>query len=151
MAGTEAATATTIAGSEEPNHWRLAVSPYTHHWRYNAEHRPVWALAVERQRPDGWMLGASYFKNSFGQPSGFLYVGRKYDGMLGVAPLFAQWSGGLMYGYRGKYQAKVPLNLGGFSPAFLLAAGWQLNRRWATQLNLLGDAAVMWEMSFAWR
>lgn len=135
----------------EPNFWNLAVSPYSHHWRYSEEHRPVWAIAIERRRPDGWLAGASFFKNSFGQPSSYVYIGRSYPGMLGVAPLFAEWTGGLMYGYKGKYQTKVPLNFGGFSPGFLLSAGWQFNRRMSTQFNLLGDAAVMWQFNYAWR
>ncbi len=139
------------ASADEPNHWSLAVSPYTHHWRYSAEHRPVWAVAIERRRSDGWLAGASFFKNSFGQPSSYVYLGRKYDGMLGVAPLFAEWTGGLMYGYKGKYQTKVPLNVGGYSPGFLLSAGWQFDRQLSTQLNLLGDAAVMWQLNWAWR
>lgn len=137
--------------TDEPNHWRMAFSPYTHHWRYSAEHRPVWAIGIERARPDGWLLGASFFKNSFGQPSSYVYVGRKYEGLLGVAPLFAEWTGGLMYGYKGKYQTKVPLNVGGYSPGFLLSAGWQFDRRMSTQFNLLGDAAVMWQFNYAWR
>ena len=137
--------------NDEPNHWRIAFSPYTRHWRYNAEHRHVWAIAIERVLPDSWFVGTSFFKNSFGQPSNYVYVGRKHEGMLGVAPLFVAWSGGLMYGYTGKYQSKVPLNLGGYSPALLLSAGWQFDRRTSTQLNLLGDAAVMWQFNYAWR
>lgn len=151
LAGQGHAEDTARADADEPKHWRLAVSPYTHHWRYSAEHRPVWAIAIERQRSDGWLAGASFFKNSFGQPSSYLYIGRKYEDMLGLAPLFAEWTGGLMYGYRGKYQTKVPLNFGGYSPGFLVSAGWQFDRRMSTQLNLLGDAAVMWQFNYAWR
>ncbi|MDO9071757.1 MAG: hypothetical protein Q7U73_00695 [Rubrivivax sp.] len=147
----EGAPTLAASSSDEPNHWRLAVSPYTHHWRYNDQHRPVWAIAIERARPDGWLIGASFFKNSFGQPSSYVYIGRKHEGMPGVAPLFFEWTGGLMYGYKGEYQTKVPLNFGGFSPGFLLSAGWQFNRRMSTQLNLLGDAAVMWQFNYAWR
>jgi len=143
--------ANSAVDNDAPNHWRIAFSPYTRHWRYNAEHRYVWAIAIERVLPDGWFVGTSFFKNSFGQPSNYVYVGRKHEGMLGVAPLFVAWSGGLMYGYTGKYQSKVPLNLGGYSPALLLSAGWQFDRRTSTQLNLLGDAAVMWQFNYAWR
>lgn len=143
--------ADTAVEDDEPNHWRIALSPYTRHWRYSAEHRHVWAIAIERVRSDGWLAGASFFRNSFGQPSNYVYVGRKHEGMLGVAPLFVAWSGGLMYGYTGKYQSKVPLNFGGYSPGFLLSAGWQFDRRLSTQINLLGDAAVMWQLNYAWR
>lgn len=135
----------------EGNHWRLVASPYTHHFRFSAEHRPVWALGIERQRPDGWLAGASFFKNSFGQPSGYVYIGRRYEGLLLPAPMYLQWSGGIMYGYKGKYQTKVPLNFGGYSPGLLVSAGWQVDRHFSVQLNLLGDAAVMLQIGHAWR
>lgn len=67
--------------NDEPNHWRIALSPYTGHWRYNAEHRHVFAIAIERVLPDGWFVGTSFFKNSFGQPSNYVYVGRKHEGI----------------------------------------------------------------------
>ena len=60
-------------GSESwagPGYWRLFAVPYTaFHWRPSDEHKPVWAVGFERQRPDGWLAGASHFSNSFGQPS----------------------------------------------------------------------------------
>ena len=109
------------------------------------------AVLASGTRDDGWLAGASFFKSSFDQPSGYVYLNRKYEGLLQVAPLFAEWTGGLMYGYRGKYQPKVPLNFGGYSPGFLVSAGWQFDRRLSTQPNLLGDAAVMWQFNCAWR
>jgi hypothetical protein len=132
----------------EPGHWRLVASPYTHHFRYSAEHRPVWALGVERQRSDGWLGGATYFSNSFGQPSGYVYLGHRYDALLGVDPLFAQWSAGVMYGYKGKYQTKVPLNYNGYSPGLLVTAGWKFNQQTSVALHLLGDAAVMLQVAY---
>jgi ABC-type sugar transport system substrate-binding protein len=48
-----AAAASAVAAAEAQDEWRSAVAPFTYHWRYNAEHKPVWALGVERQRADG--------------------------------------------------------------------------------------------------
>jgi len=135
----------------DASHWRLLISPFTHHFRYSAEHRPVWALGVERQRDDGWLAGATYFRNSFGQPSGYVYMGHRYDRLMGVDPLFAQWSAGLLYGYKGKYQTKVPLNVNGYSPGVLLSAGWKFNEQQSVALHLLGDAAVMLQLSYDFR
>jgi len=135
----------------EPNHWRLVASPYTHHFRYSAEHRPVWALGIERQHEDGWLGGATYFSNSFGQPSGYLYLGRRHEDLFGIDPLFAQWSAGLMYGYKGKYQTKVPLNYNGYSPGVLVTAGWRFNEQQSVALHLLGDAAVMLQLAYDFR
>jgi hypothetical protein len=74
LAGTEAAaleSAPILSGHawREQAHWRVAVSPYTQHFRTSDEHQRVVALALERQRNDGWLAGGSHFTNSFGQPS----------------------------------------------------------------------------------
>ena len=146
-----AAHAADSLSNDEAGHWRLVVSPYTHHFRYSPEHRPVWALGVERQLDQKWLLGATYFSNSFGQPSGYLYTGHRYENLLGVQALFAQWSVGVLYGYKGKYQTKVPLNINGYSPGVLLTAGWRFNEQSSIALHLLGDAAVMLQLSWDFR
>lgn len=142
------------AASEPANggeQWRLLASPYTHHWRYSAEHKHVWALGFERQAVDESVLGASYFTNSFGQPSAYVYYGQRYKGFFGQPDLFAQWSVGMLYGYKGKFEDKVPLNYKGFSPGALLTGGWQFTREQALALHLLGDAGVMFEWSYRLR
>ena len=149
--GARAAAAAEDDAGPDANHWRLVVSPYTHHYRYSAEHRKVWAVGLERQQSNRWLLGLSYFQNSFGQPSGYVYVGRRIEGLFGVEPWFAQWSTGVLYGYTGKYKTKVPLNFHGFAPGALLSSGWQVNRAFSAQLNLLGDAGVMLQLSYALR
>lgn len=131
-----------------PGHWRLLVSPFSKHFRYSAEHKYVWALGAERQRDDGWLAGASYFTNSFGQPSAYGYVGKRWVGLLGEPQLFAQASAGVLYGYRGAYQTKVPLNYNGFSPGALVSLGWQFTEKAAVTAHLLGDAALM--LQFSW-
>ena len=138
-----------LTGWQEPGtHWRLAVAPYAPHFRYSPEHRDPWALAVERQRPDGWLAGASYFSNSFGQPSGYLYVGKRWVGWFGREDLYTQLSGGLLYGYRGKYQSKVPFNHNGYSPGALASAGWQITRQLSLTAHAYGDAGVMFQLGW---
>ena len=133
------------------SHFRLSLSPYTWHQNYNEEHKPVYAIASERQYDNGWLYGGSYFRNSFGQPSGFAYLGKRYSNVWQTQPLFLQWTAGLLYGYRGKFEDKVPLNHNGFSPGILLSAGWQLDERMSVQFNALGDAGLMFQMSYRWR
>jgi hypothetical protein len=133
------------------NHWRLALSPYTWHHNFSEEHQPVYAIASERQYDNGWLYGGSYFRNSFGQPSGYAYLGKRYDKVWSSKPLFLQWSAGLLYGYRGKFEDKVPFNHNGFSPGVLLSAGWQFNRQISVQVNTLGDAGLMFQLSYDWR
>ena len=132
----------------DPGGYRLMVSPYTGHFRPSPEHKPVYALGLERQRDDGRILGAAYFRNSFGQPSAYVYLGQHYDGIFGVPQWNAQWSAGLLYGYVGKYKNKVPLNVNGFSPGALVSTGWQFTKSTAVELHMLGDAAVMLQVSY---
>lgn len=135
-----------------PGHWRLVVSPYTLHWRPSDEHRRVWALGAERQRSDNWLAGASYFRNSFGQPSAYLYVGKRYPAVWAQQPqLFVQWSAGLLYGYRGAFKDKVPFNRNGFAPGAVVSVGWQFTKQFSAQANVLGTAALMLQLSIDFR
>jgi len=138
----------TAARIEVASHWRLTASPYTVHFNYSDEHRPVWAIGMELQRADRWLFGGSFFNNSFGQPSGYVYVGQRYEGLLDMPQLFWQWSAGMLYGYRGEFQDKVPLNYNGFSPGALLSLGWQFNRQFSSQINTLGNSGLMWQLSW---
>lgn len=131
-----------------PGHWRLLVSPFSLHFRQNPQHEYVWALGMERQRIDNWLAGASYFSNSFGQPSAYLYVGKRYPGLWGQPQLFGQWSAGMLYGYRGEFKNKVPLNYNGFSPGALVSLGWQFNKQHTATLHLLGDAGLMVQLAY---
>jgi hypothetical protein len=136
------------AGSAQ---WRVMASPYTFHYSRDPKHRPVWMLGMERQRADDLLWGVCYFSNSFGQPSGFLYGGQRLYDFSAYPQLFAQWSAGLMYGYKGEYQDKVPFNHRGFSPGLVLAIGWQFTPRYSAQVNVLGNSAAMLQVSMDFR
>jgi hypothetical protein len=151
MASTPPARATDFTTFGDPGHWRVVASPFTQHWRYSIEHKPVYALGLERQRDDGWLGGAAYFRNSFGQPSAYVYLGQRYEGFFDKPELFAQVTAGILYGYKGRYKTKVPLNVGGFAPGAVLSGGWQFNKEAALSLHLLGDAAVMFQFSWDFR
>ena len=129
-------------------HWRLAFSPYSPHFRPSAQHRHVVAIALERQRPDDWLAGFSFFRNSFGQPSAYAYLGRRHGPLLDNERLFFQWSAGVLYGYKGEFKDKVALNVAGFAPGALVGLGWQFSDRGSALLHLLGDAAVMFQFSY---
>lgn len=132
------------------NHWRLVASPYTQHFKYSPDHRNVWALGIERQQEAGWLVGATYFRNSFGQPSSYLYAGRRHEDLFGHDQLFGQWSAGLLYGYRGKYLTKVPFNHNGYSPGLLFSLGWHFDPSFSVAVHLLGDSAVMLQLAYDW-
>ena len=134
-----------------PGTWRLNVSPFSHHFRYSEEHRYVWAVGIERQSRDDWLAGASYFSNSFGQPSAYVYIGHRFNELFDQPRLFGQVSAGVMYGYVGKFKNKVPMNVGGFSPGALASMGWQFEKRSSATIHLLGDAGFMLQISHDFR
>ena len=131
--------------------WRVALAPYAPHFRQSAEHRNVWAIGLERQRADNWLAGLSYFRNSFGQPSAYAYIGHRSVALFGLEPLYFQWSAGVLYGYKGAYKDKVALNVGGFAPGAQVGLGWQFNKQSAVTVHMLGDAAVMLQLSHDFR
>ena len=97
------------------------------------------------------VVGRNVFSNSFGQPSGYLYFGQHYADLFSVDKLFAQWTVGLLYGYKDPYEDKVPFNHNGFSPGAVLSVGWQFTREFSMQANLLGTAGMMLQMSIDFR
>jgi hypothetical protein len=133
---------------ENDAYWRLTFSPLAVHYHYEPTHRYVWGVGVERQRADDWLAGLAYFRNSFGQPSGFAYVGKRYPGLFGNEQVFGQLSGGILYGYRGEYKNEVPYNHHGFSPGAMASLGWQFDRNRAVTVHFLGTAAFMVQLSY---
>lgn len=128
-------------------HWRVIASPYTAHYHHDPNHQRVYALGLERQRADGLVLGASWFRNSFGQPSVYAYAGHRFLDFTEYPPLFAQLTGGLLYGYKPPYEDKVPFNHHGYSPGVVASLGWQFTPRYSAQLNFLGTSALMLQFS----
>lgn len=127
---------------------RLQWSPYTHHFTYDSEHSDVVMIGIEREHPNARIDGLSLFSNSFGQPTLYLYPwGRTYRSLGGLPPLSFKWTAGLLYGYKAPYDKKVPYNHGGFSPAAIVALSYDLPSGWSVQANLLGLAAVMFQLN----
>ena len=137
----------TSTSAEQGVIWRLGMSPYTYHWSRDPDHRDVYMIGLERQGADKVVWGGSYFRNSFGQPSGYLYGGKRYDSIFSYDKLFAQWTVGLLYGYKPPYDHKVPLNHNGFSPGAVVSLGWQFTPMWSAQVNVLGNSALMFQLS----
>jgi len=131
-------------GAPEPAYRaEFAFSPYTHHWNHSPEHKPVFLASLHEQLPGGRLCGVSLFSNSFGQPSAYVYAGQQFESLFGVPELTLKVTAGILYGYVGKYQNKVPFNHNGFSPAIIPAVNYNFTPRDAFQLDILGKAAVM--------
>ena len=126
-------------------------SPYTYHFSRDPNHRHVYMLGLEKQDAEAWIIGGSLFQNSFGQPSAYLYGGKRFDRLTRFEPLFVQLTGGLLYGYKPPYDKKVPLNYKGFSPGAVLSVGWHFTPMISTQVNFLGNSAIMFQVSADFR
>jgi len=127
---------------------RLQFSPYTHHYHFDAEHRDVVMIGLEREYPDATLNGITLFRNSFGQESLYVYPwGRVYRSIGGIKPLSFKWTAGLIYGYVDSFQDKVPLNYKGFSPGLIFGLAYEFRPGWAAQVDFLGTAAAMFQIS----
>jgi len=148
---TSSVLAQTTAAAPSGDIWRVMASPYTYHFSRDSNHRHVYMLGLEKQDADAIIFGGSLFQNSFGQPSAYLYAGKRYDGLTRFDPLFVQVTAGLLYGYKAPYEKKVPLNYKGFSPGAVLSVGWQFTPMISTQVNFLGNSALMFQVSADFR
>ena len=80
-----------------------------------------------------------------------MYAGRRFDNLTRYPSFFVELTGGVLYGYKPPFQDKVPLNRHGFSPGAVLSTGWQLSQSISTQLNFLGNSAIMLQFSAEFR
>ena len=130
----------------------LQVSPFTYHYTYDEGHKKVIMVGLEREFVSGKLDGLTAFSNSFGQPCVYVYPwGGVWHGVAGVEDLSVKWTAGVLYGYKPPYDNKVPLNQGGFSPAAILAVAYQFAPGWSAQVNMLGTAALMFQLNMAIR
>lgn len=128
--------------------WELTASPYTYHFHPSDEHEYVYAIGLLKRLEDRWIAGGSYFSNSFGQPSGYVYVGQRYENFTGFEKWYLQWNVGILYGYVGEYKDKVPFNYKGFSPGFVPSVGYKFTERVYGELDLLGNSGLMFTLVF---
>lgn len=139
----------TAASAELPSlqydHSLVQTSLGTVHFDPDPEHNNHQHLAsLELHNPDNWFTGAAWFKNSFDQPTWYFYGGRQF-------PLWqpnekflvrAKLTAGLIRGYDGDKQDKIPLNHFGIAPAILPALGIRLGSIEA-DIMLFGAAGAM--------
>ena len=145
-----APTANDLASGRASDGTRLSLqlSPYTRHNKFDEAHKTVVMAGLEREYPSGKLDGVALFKNSFGQPSIYIYPwGGVYPGIGGIQALSFKWTAGLLYGYKEPYQNKVPLNYKGFSPGAILSLAYEFKPGWSAQINALGTAALMLQLN----
>lgn len=137
---------TSFAETNDKSFWSFQTSVYTKHFNPKREHNNHQELiGIDYNRPSGWFYGGATFRNSFRQRSVYAYAGKRFD--LENTPFYARISGGLIYGYHGKYKNKIPLNGLGVAPAIIPAVGIQIKSVNA-EILLLGFNAMMVNVGF---
>lgn len=89
------------------------------------------------------LAGAAWFRNSYGQKTLYAYGGVRQNLIrYGGVQTYGKLTAGLIHGYRGEYQDKIPFNQLGIAPAVLPMLGAQYQRSFA-ELTLFGVSGVM--------
>ncbi len=127
------------------DHVLVQTSLLTRHFDPDPEHiNQQKLISIELHNPDRWLTGAAWFKNSFDQPTWYVYAGREFPlwQVAGEINIRAKLTGGLLRGYKGEYRDKIPLNHFEIAPALLPSIGVQWGRV-ESDLIIFGTAGMM--------
>lgn len=126
----------------------LTYGPYIHHFRSHPDHNEYPGYtSIEWESARQWELGAAYFRNSYDQPSGYLYGGRRWNYGDEGNQLFCKLTAGALLGYVGEHERKIPVNWNGLGLGIIPAVGYQY-RRVSTQVVILGISGVMFTVGY---
>ena len=148
LVNASAAMAHDEAQQQDRDFWYAQTSVYTRHFSPDPEHNNHQDLiGLEYHHRSNWLAGAATFRNSFRQRSYYAYGGKRFDSES--YPLYLKLTGGLLEGYHGKYQDKIPLNRFGVAPVIIPSVGVHYGPM-ASELVLLGfnDAMVTTGLRF---
>lgn len=130
----------------------VGFSPYTEHFRNNpeyAKHTYLVDLGIQSNYDRVWgsdatLFGLAVFKNSYGQPSQYIYWGQQWD----IKPwLYAKVTAGLLHGYKGKYKNNIPFNGAGVAPAIIPSVGLRYGN-FRVEGIVLGFSALMFNVGY---
>lgn len=131
----------------------IQAAPDTIHFHPDSEHAKYsWLIGLEWQAPSRWVAGAAYFNNSFDQKSQYLYAGKFWtlDAISDrpfMKDFYFKLTGGVVLGYKDRYEDKIPFNHNGIAPGIIPALGYKFGD-FNIQANLLGDAGLMFTFGY---
>lgn len=138
---------------EEGDILMVQVAPDAIHFNPSPEHADYsWLVGVEWQSPSRWLVGASYFNNSFDQKCQYFYFGKSWsldfiDDNEYLKNLYFKLTGGILLGYKEPYENKIPFNDNGVAPGIVPGLGYKFGD-FNVQLNLLGGAGLMFTFGY---
>lgn len=125
----------------EKGFWQVQTSVYTRHFSPDPDHNNRQRLiGLEWNDASAWLFGGATFRNSYDQQSLYGYAGKRFESA--DYPVYVKLSGGLLYGYKGEYRDKIPLNNLGVAPVIIPSVGAHLGPITA-ELVVLGVSATM--------
>ena len=138
-----AADTTTPDGTGSDDIIMIQAAPGVYHFNPDPDHAKYsWLIGAEWLNTSRWLAGYSYFNNSYGQKSHYLYGGRWWQIDESNPHWYIKVTGGLLIGYKDPYEDRIPNNHNGVAPVFIPAVGYKWDR-FNIQLNFLGTAALM--------
>lgn len=127
-------------------YWYVQGSVYTRHFEKNPEHNNNQDLiGLERHTENSYLFGGATFRHSYSERSYYGYAGKRFD--FAGSPFYAKLTAGLLYGYKGEYRDKIPLNRFEIAPVIIPSFGVKY-RRVGAEVILLGAAASMVTIGF---
>ena len=155
---------------EEGHQFLVQTSLWTHHYQHDPDHNNQQELinflwypsstyqpqTVKNNQYDWvnhtqWFVGAATFKNSFSQRTYYAYVGGRYrfNKYEFIEP-YLRLTGGLLHGYRGEYQDKVPLNKYETAPVLVPSIGVDIQQV-SLELAAFAASGVMLNIGYYFR
>lgn len=137
----EAAPASDADNGWKISGWNIQTSLYTKHWSYDENHNDnQYLIAPELVFANDYLVGFAYFRNSFDQPSEFLYFGKTWR-LFHSEYFYFKLVGGLLHGYKEPYEDKIPLNGLGVAPAIIPSFGVRY-KHLMMEAQIAGTAAL---------
>ena len=132
----------------EDDHLQLFFGPYLVHYDYSPDHNNYpWFVGVEWESKSRWEVGAAYFRNSFYQPSGYVYGGKRFIYGTEDSHLFARITLGALLGYVKPFDNKIPINANGIGLGIVPAVGYKYKRT-SVQCAFLGFSGLMFTVGY---
>jgi hypothetical protein len=122
---------------------QISFGPYIHHYYSNPKHNPYpWYTSLEWESATRWEIGGAYFINSYNQPCGYLYGGKRFIYGSQDNHLFLKITAGAIIGYVSPYEDRIPVNSNGIGLGVIPAVGYKY-KRVTSQIAILGISALM--------
>ncbi len=139
---------------DAPEPWRtdrfyFQTSVATVHFSSDPNHDNTQNLIYGEYRfPNRWLagqplVGASFFDNSFGQSSQFVFGGLLWRPSETVPEFYIKVAAGVIHGYSGEFQNKIPFNGSGYAPGIVPGVGY-CYKRLCGEMIMFGTAGMLW-------